>query len=102
MKNVTYRKSDCFYNETERSVSMKVLIPKQHGAWAMLLIPICLGMVKGGPVLWHIPLFTGWLFLYLTVYPITLAVKKKKQKTIKNGFLLRHCSLLLYHCGCHP
>ncbi|ADP34241.1 YwiC-like family protein [Bacillus atrophaeus] len=59
---------------------MKVLIPKQHGAWAMLLIPICLGMVKGGPVLWHIPLFTGWLFLYLTVYPITLAVKKKKTK----------------------
>ncbi|ANF38517.1 membrane protein [Bacillus sp. CN2] len=42
---------------------MKAMIPKQHGAWAMLLIPFLLGMVKGGPVFWHIPLFLGWLFL---------------------------------------
>ncbi|QIW81765.1 YwiC-like family protein [Bacillus tequilensis] len=59
---------------------MKVLVPKQHGAWAMLLIPFLLGMVKGGPVLWHIPLFLGWLFLYLAVYPITLALKRKQLK----------------------
>ncbi|MEC1666027.1 YwiC-like family protein [Bacillus mojavensis] len=57
---------------------MKALIPKQHGAWAMLLIPFCLGTVKGGAVLWHIPLFLGWLFLYLAVYPVTLALKKKQ------------------------
>lgn len=25
---------------------MKAMIPKQHGAWAMLLIPFLLGMVK--------------------------------------------------------
>lgn len=30
---------------------MKALIPKQHGAWAMLLIPFLLGMAKGGPVI---------------------------------------------------
>ncbi len=54
------------------------MIPKQHGAWAMLLIPFLLGMVKGGPVFWHIPLFLGWLFLYLTVYPVSLALKKKQ------------------------
>ncbi len=59
---------------------MKVMIPNQHGAWAMLLIPFLLGMVKGGPVLWHIPLFLGWLFLYLAVYPITLALKRKQLK----------------------
>ncbi|MEC1687807.1 YwiC-like family protein [Bacillus mojavensis] len=57
---------------------MKALIPKQHGAWAMLLIPFCLGTVKGGAVLWHMPLFLGWLFLYLAVYPVTLALKKKQ------------------------
>ncbi|MCY9089891.1 YwiC-like family protein [Bacillus mojavensis] len=57
---------------------MKALIPKQHGAWAMLLIPFCLGTVKGGAVLWHIPLFLGWLFLYLAVYPVTLALKKRQ------------------------
>lgn len=57
---------------------MKVMIPNQHGAWAMLLIPFLLGMVKGGPVFWHIPLFLGWLFLYLAVYPVSLALKKKR------------------------
>lgn len=57
---------------------MKAMIPKQHGAWAMLLIPFLLGMVKGGPVFWHIPLFLGWLFLYLAVYPVSLALKKKQ------------------------
>lgn len=29
---------------------MKALIPNQHGAWAMLLIPFLLGMAKGGPL----------------------------------------------------
>ncbi|PIK30566.1 hypothetical protein CS954_13040, partial [Bacillus siamensis] len=33
---------------------MKVMIPNQHGAWAMLLIPFLLGTVKGGLVFWHI------------------------------------------------
>lgn len=33
---------------------------------------------QGRPVFWHIPLFLGWLFLYLTVYPVSLALKKKQ------------------------
>ncbi|KAA6473782.1 YwiC-like family protein [Bacillus swezeyi] len=56
---------------------MKVLIPKQHGAWAMLVIPFLLGMVGGGAHLRHIPLFIGWLFLYLAAFPLTMIAKKK-------------------------
>lgn len=67
---------------------MKALIPKQHGAWAMLLIPFLLGMIKGGPVFWHIPLFLGWLFLYLAVYPITLALKRSRSNPIKSGYII--------------
>ncbi|AZV49714.1 YwiC-like family protein [Bacillus halotolerans] len=77
---------------------MKALIPKQHGAWAMLLIPFCLGMVKGGAVLWHIPLFLGWLFLYLAVYPVTLALKKKQIKPYQKwiiSYSFPACSFLL-------
>ncbi|MCY8334638.1 YwiC-like family protein, partial [Bacillus spizizenii] len=78
---------------------MKALIPKQHGAWAMLLIPFLLGMIKGGPVFWHIPLFLGWLFLYLAVYPITLALKKKQiksyQKWIYYYGVLACCFLII-------
>ncbi|WP_339178703.1 YwiC-like family protein [Bacillus sp. FSL R5-0560] len=77
---------------------MKALIPKQHGAWAMLLIPFCLGTVKGGAVLWHIPLFLGWLFLYLAVHPVTLALKKKQINAYQKWifyYSVPTCSFLL-------
>ncbi|WFA07176.1 YwiC-like family protein [Bacillus sp. HSf4] len=57
---------------------MKVLIPKQHGAWAMLAVPFILGVVGGGADGRHVPLFIGWLFLYLAAFPVTMMVKKKK------------------------
>ncbi len=28
--------------------------------------------------------------------------KEKNKRLSKMDFLLRHCSLLLYHCRCHP
>lgn len=56
---------------------MKPLMPKQHGAWAMLIIPFALGVIAGDPKWMHIPLFIGWLFLYLASYPLLLAVKGK-------------------------
>ncbi|WP_249652611.1 YwiC-like family protein, partial [Lysinibacillus sp. D4A1_S13] len=54
MKKVTYQESVCTYNEVKRRVSMKAMIPKQHGAWAMMLIRFLLGMVKVSFVFWHI------------------------------------------------
>ena len=58
---------------------MKMVIPKQHGAWAMLLIPFLLGMLAGHPTIWHIPLLIGWLFLYLATFPFIMFVRKKKR-----------------------
>ncbi len=57
---------------------MKAMIPKQRRRMGDLADSILLGMIKGGPVFWHVPLFLGWLFLYLTVYPVSLALKKKQ------------------------
>ncbi|WML43363.1 YwiC-like family protein [Neobacillus sp. PS3-40] len=57
---------------------MKLFLPKQHGAWAMAIIPFWLGVVEGGFVWEHIPFFIGWLFLYLSTYPMLLLFKKKK------------------------
>lgn len=59
---------------------MKPLLPKQHGAWAMLLVPFLLGIGVGEAVWVHIPLFIGWLFLYLSTYPLLMAIKNKKRK----------------------
>lgn len=57
---------------------MKLFLPKQHGAWAMLIIPFWLGVFNGGFLWQHIPFFLGWLLLYLATYPMLLIFKKKK------------------------
>lgn len=57
---------------------MKLFLPKQHGAWAMLIIPFWLGALEGGFLWQHIPFFIGWIFLYLATYPMLLLFKKKK------------------------
>jgi hypothetical protein len=57
---------------------MKFLLPKQHGAWAMLIIPFWVGVAATSFEWQHIPFFTGWLFLYLSTYPMLLFFKKKR------------------------
>ncbi|MEI5909318.1 YwiC-like family protein [Bacillus spongiae] len=57
---------------------MKVILPKQHGAWAMLILPFLLSSIIGNPSLFHLPLFFGWLFLYLATYPLLLFLRRKK------------------------
>lgn len=57
---------------------MKLFIPKQHGAWAMVIVPFWLGAIEAGFVWQHIPFFFGWVLLYLATYPMLLLFKKKK------------------------
>jgi hypothetical protein len=57
---------------------MKLFLPKQHGAWAMLIIPYWLGVAATEFVWQHVPFFLGWLLLYLATYPMLLLFKKKK------------------------
>lgn len=57
---------------------MKLFLPKQHGAWAMLIIPFWLGAFVSGVIWQHIPFFAGWILLYLATYPLLLLFKKKK------------------------
>lgn len=63
---------------SDGGMNMNLCMPKQHGAWAMLIIPFWLG-VAASEFLWsHIAFFIGWLFLYLATYPMLLLFKKKK------------------------
>lgn len=56
---------------------MKLFLPKQHGAWAMLIIPFWLGVIASQFMWQHIPFFIGWLLLYLATYPMLLLFKGK-------------------------
>ncbi|WJQ13339.1 YwiC-like family protein [Geobacillus stearothermophilus] len=58
----------------------KWVMPKQHGAWAMLIIPFWLGAYAGGLSWIHAPLFVAWLALYLATYPLLMAVKTKRKE----------------------
>lgn len=55
----------------------KIVIPHEHGGWAMVSVPFLLGMLAGSPQWMHFPLFLAWLFLYLASYPLLQAVKRK-------------------------
>ena len=57
---------------------MRIVLPKQHGAWAMLFIPFLLAVFAGKPVWSHILLLLAWIFLYLASYPLSLVMKGRK------------------------
>jgi len=67
---------------------MKLIIPKQHGAWGMLLIPFILGVLIGKGTWYHIPLFLAWLFVYLATYPLLMYVKHPRKKYYLYYFFL--------------
>jgi hypothetical protein len=65
-----------------------MVIPKQHGAWAMLIIPFLLGMHAGAFTWLHIPLFIGWFFLYLATYLFLSVVKKQANAEQKKWLII--------------
>jgi len=56
---------------------MKLLVPHEHGGWAMVSVPFLLGMVVGGPTWLHLPLFLAWLCFYLGAYPFRLMLARR-------------------------
>lgn len=74
---------------------MKPVVPKQHGAWGMLLIPFLLSVLLGKATFYHIPLFIAWLFIYLATYPFLMYIRQTRKNIIYTGqsfILLSHVS----------
>lgn len=64
---------------------MKWMIPKQHGAWSMLILPFLLGGIVGGWTLAHLSFAVAWLFVYMGTFFLFQYVKQRK----KSNELLR-------------
>ncbi|WP_332455173.1 YwiC-like family protein [Paenibacillus crassostreae] len=62
-----------------------IVIPHEHGGWAMVSVPFIIGMLAGHPSWMHVLLFLAWLFLYLASYPFLQALKKRS----KRGHLIK-------------
>ncbi|WP_458464041.1 YwiC-like family protein [Paenibacillus sp.] len=57
-----------------------IVIPHEHGGWAMVSVPFLVGVVASGPQWLHVPLFIAWLGLYLTAYPLLQSLKKNANR----------------------
>ncbi len=64
----------------EKKQKKKIIIPHEHGGWAMVSVPFLLGMITAGPRWMHIPLFVAWLCFYLSSYPLLQSLKRKAEK----------------------
>ncbi|MFC4307307.1 YwiC-like family protein [Cohnella boryungensis] len=62
-----------------------VVIPHEHGGWAMISVPYAFGMMAGTPQWAHAWLFLAWLFFYLSSYPLLQSFKRSASR----GHLLR-------------
>ena len=58
-----------------------IVIPREHGGWAMLIIPYVTGVIFSQATWVHITLFIAWFFFYLASYPFLQAVRKSKQRS---------------------
>jgi hypothetical protein len=62
--------------------------PKQHGAWAMLVLPFLFGMFAAGPKPIHGLLFLGWLCAYLFSYPLLQWLRTGKKRVYQTPTFL--------------
>jgi hypothetical protein len=58
---------------------MKWMIPTQHGAWSMLILPFVLGGTVGGWVWTHVPFAIAWLFVYMGTFFLFQYIKQRKK-----------------------
>ncbi|MNJ39084.1 hypothetical protein D3C77_339480 [compost metagenome] len=61
-------------------VKRGIVIPHEHGGWAMVSVPFVTGMMAGRPQGMHLFLFLAWLFLYLSSYPLLQSLKRNRDR----------------------
>ena len=59
--------------------SLRLWIPNQHGAWAMLVLPLGVGAVRGELGWLHLWLLVAWLVAYLAYFATTVWLKSGRK-----------------------
>ncbi len=67
-------------NDKKRNNRKKLILPHEHGGWAMVSAPFLLGMFTGTVRWMHLLLFLAWLCFYLSSYPILQSWKRKLER----------------------
>src|SRR5512135_551492 len=67
-----------------QSISLALMLPREHGAWAMLLMPFLLGTIAAGWAWWpSFLLLTSVLFLFTTSRPMDLALQGRSGALVR-------------------
>jgi len=57
------------------------LLPREHGGWAMLIVPLIVGAIVGGHLSWAVPLtFASAFFAYLARQPLVLVARARGRR----------------------
>lgn len=67
---------------------MRLLLPKEHGAWAMLIVPFAVSAAVHERSWLHLPLFLGWFFLYLSSQPLLMIMRNNNNYAVCKKWLL--------------
>lgn len=59
-------------------ISMKWFIPREHGAWAMLIVPYIIGMFASKATVSHLLFFIGVLAFYFSSGPLLAWIRQPK------------------------
>jgi len=58
---------------------VRLVVPAQHGAWAMLLVPYLLGTLAAGWTVAAVPLLAVWLLGYVFSYSALMALRVRRR-----------------------
>jgi archaellum biogenesis protein FlaJ (TadC family) len=68
----------------------KIPLPREHGSWAMLIVPLIIGLAVAGQWTWSsIWLIAATMGLFLLRYPIDTVIKTRKRPTSDRMVLIR-------------
>jgi hypothetical protein len=79
------------------------LLPREHGAWAMLIVPLAVGALTGGGLSWPVALtFVAAFFAYLARHPLVLLARsrgRRERAPATAGFWLAVYTLIAAAAG---
>jgi len=58
---------------------LKLVLPKEHGAWAMWIVPYIVGIFAAKFVWLHLLLFISLFFAYISISPLMMVIKRSKR-----------------------
>ena len=75
-------------------MNLKPPLPKEHGAWAMLIVPLLLGLIVAPAWHWRaLVLLVAAFGFFLVHYPLATLVKIRRRATANRAYLWRRAAI---------